>query len=51
MLNANTKTNHHTFLQVHTPQDNIVKVQQEILLKTGKWLEDDETKQFIENNN
>lgn len=33
-----------------TPQDNIVKVQQEILLKTGKWLEDDEAKQFIENN-
>ncbi|HJD64339.1 MAG TPA: DUF2608 domain-containing protein [Rickettsia endosymbiont of Sericostoma sp.] len=32
------------------PQDNIVKVQQEILLKTGKWLEDDEAKQFIENN-
>ncbi|MCC8483187.1 MAG: DUF2608 domain-containing protein [Rickettsia endosymbiont of Labidopullus appendiculatus] len=33
-----------------TPQDNIVKVQQEILLKTGKWLEDDEATQFIENN-
>ncbi|WP_425360824.1 DUF2608 domain-containing protein [Candidatus Tisiphia endosymbiont of Ceraclea dissimilis] len=33
-----------------TAQDNIVKLQQEVLLKTGKWLEDDEAKQFIENN-
>ncbi|WP_341749963.1 DUF2608 domain-containing protein [Candidatus Tisiphia endosymbiont of Sialis lutaria] len=33
-----------------TPQDNIVKLQQEVLLKTGKWLEDDDAKQFIENN-
>ncbi|WP_342260255.1 DUF2608 domain-containing protein [Candidatus Tisiphia endosymbiont of Metellina segmentata] len=32
-----------------TPQEDIVKFQQEILLKTGKWLEDDEAKQFITN--
>ncbi|WP_341756258.1 MULTISPECIES: DUF2608 domain-containing protein [unclassified Candidatus Tisiphia] len=32
------------------PQDNIVKLQQQTLLKTGKWLEDDDAKQFIENN-
>ncbi|WP_250311557.1 DUF2608 domain-containing protein [Rickettsia endosymbiont of Oedothorax gibbosus] len=33
-----------------TPQDNIVKLQQEVLLKTGKWLEDDDAKQLIKNN-
>lgn len=32
------------------PQDDIVKVQQKILLKTGEWLEDDDAKQFIKNN-
>ncbi len=34
-----------------SPEINVIKLQKELLLKTGKWLEDDEAKQYIINNN